>query len=271
MSKITDYTAVTALKTDNVFLLDGPDGTKKMTANNLLNALMDISTPGIRHRMFYGGRNLGASVTSAQKTAIQNGTFNGILMGDYWRINNITWRIVDMDYFLYSGDTNATKLNKHHLVIMPDTTLDVASMNTGNTTANGYAGSNMRTTILPRLTAPANAFPTMILTHREYLCNAVTGGAASAYAYYDCTLEIPDENMMYGSSNIQNNAERASTNGQFALFILSPTNIHNDPSTMFWLRDVASATQFSYVTNLGLKGKTNASTGAGVRPYFIIG
>ena len=274
MGQITSYSTVTSLKTNNVFLLDGPDGTKTMTAANLLTSLMEIATPGERHRMFYGGRNLGTSVTSAQKTAIQDGSFSGILTGDYWVINGVNWRVVDMDYWYNCGDTAFTR---HHLVIMPDSSLVSAKMNDTNTTTGGYTGSKMYTDTLPSVKATCEAaFPSMVLTHREYLVNAVTDGKPSAGGWVDSSVELPSEIMMYGSHILSpaNDGATVSTlytinKQQLALFNLVPRFITT--RYWYWLRDPVSAAYFASVNYRGLAGSYNASDSLGVRPVFPIG
>lgn len=72
-------------------------------------------------------------------------------------------------------------------------------MNETNITTGGYTGSLMYTENLAQAkTLAASAFGDLILTHREYLTNAVTDGHASAGAWFDSTLDLPNEIMMYG-------------------------------------------------------------------------
>ena len=73
-------------------------------------------------------------------------------------------------------------------------------MNETNITTGGYVGSKMYTKNLAQAkTLAASAFGDLILTHREYLTNAVSNGYPSAGAWFDSTLELPNEIMMYGS------------------------------------------------------------------------
>ena len=95
----------------------------------------------MQHRNVFRGKNLGTSVTAAQKAAIQNGTFDDLFIGDYWVINGVNWTIADMDYWYNCGDTAFTR---HHLVIIPGGQLYSAKMNDTNTTEGGYFGSKMR-------------------------------------------------------------------------------------------------------------------------------
>lgn len=115
MSKLIDYPAATRFDSGDILIKDGMNGTKKITAKN---AAIDLAgmVSAVQHRMIWGGRNLGTSVTAEQKAAIRNGTFDNLYVGDYWVINGITWRIWDINYFTHSGDT---EFAKPHLVIVP--------------------------------------------------------------------------------------------------------------------------------------------------------
>lgn len=48
MPKMTEYPKVTTLVPDNIFIVDGPDGTKGITAENLTTAIVDGSSGGLR-------------------------------------------------------------------------------------------------------------------------------------------------------------------------------------------------------------------------------
>ena len=237
-------------------------------------ALAAQSSVPEQHRMVFGGRNLGSSVTAAQIAAVRNGSFSGLLVGDYWVINSVTWRIVDMDYWYGCGDT---AFNRHHLVIMPDSTLTVATMNDTNTTTGGYTGSKMYTDTLPTVkTTCQAAFPSMVLSHREYLVNAVTDGKPSAGAWTDSDVELPSEIMMYGSHIISPGNDGATvailytiSKSQLALFSLAPRFIK--ALATFWLRDPVSATTFAGVGYASSADNYGASRDYGVRPVFPVG
>lgn len=284
--KITDYGKVTSLANENVFILDGPNGTKSILASDLAQALLSIlpadnlmdvikgELAPEMHRNIFRGKSLGSSVTAAQKAAIKNGSFDDLYVGDYWTIGGVNWRIVDINYWQRCGDTDFTI---PHLVIMPDTNLYTAPMNKKNSTEGGYVGSLMYTTNLEQAkTTIANAFGNMILTHREYLTNAVTNGHPSAGAWYDSTVELPNEIMMYGSYVFTAAGDgsfvsiRYTINkSQLALFKLVPKFIHN--RQWFWLRDVVSAAYFAGVGDRGAAACSGASASGGVRPVFAIG
>lgn len=273
MAKITAYTAATRFNSDDVILKDGSAGTRKMTVANAAVEFAGLVS-AINHRNVYRGKNLGTSVTSEQKAAISAGTFDDLFIGDYWVINGVTWVIADMDYWYNCGDTNFTK---HHLVIVPNSILYSAQMNESNTTEGGYTGSAMYTANLETAkTTISAAFGDMLLTHRSYLTNAVTDGHPSGGAWFDSSVELMNEIMVYGCP-IYLAADDGSfvTNRytidkhQLALFTLSPRAI--DIRANYWLRDVVSSAYFACVGGIGLASYYYASSSLGVRPVFPIG
>ena len=271
---LSELTQINALTADDKLLIGTAEGNKAIGADDALFAMLDAFIPKEQRRMIYRGKNLGAVVTEEQKANIKNGTFKGFFLGDYWTIGSYTWRIVDFDYWYNCGDTAFTT---PHLVIMPDKPLYNAQMNETNITTGGYTGSLMYTENLDQAkTLAASAFGDLILTHREYLTNAVTDGHASAGAWFDSTLDLPNEIMMYGCHvyAAMNNGTVIPTNytigkTQLALFTVVPKLISNRAT--FWLRDVVSSAGFALVYDNGSTHCTNASNSYGVRPVFAIG
>lgn len=231
------------------------------------------------HNSVYRGKSLGSSVTAAQWASIKAGTFEDLFIGDYWTINSVNWRIAAFDYWLNCGDTNCTE---HHVVIVPDSNLTSCKMNDTNITTGAYIGSdfytgnNGNTGFATAKTAINNAFGAAhILTHREYLQNAVTDGYQSGGAWYDSTVELMNEHMVYGGKFFEN----ACTGGtlpniysigksQLPLFAHEPSRITNRAN--WWLRSVVSAPNFAYVSSIGFAYYYGASYSIGVRPAFAI-
>lgn len=271
---LSELTQINALTADDKLLIGTAEGNKAIGADDALFAMLDAFIPKEQRRMIYRGKNLGAVVTEEQKANIKNGTFKGFFLGDYWTIGSYTWRIVDFDYWYNCGDTAFTT---PHLVIMPDKPLYNAQMNETNITTGGYTGSLMYTENLDQAkTLAASAFGDLILTHREYLTNAVTDGHASAGAWFDSTLDLPNEIMMYGCHvyAAMNNGTVIPTNytigkTQLALFTVVPKLISNRAT--FWLRDVVSSAYFASVNSVGAASCYAASNSRGVRPVFAIG
>lgn len=323
--KITDYEKVQALAASNIFLLDGPNGTKTIAADALAKALIGLlsskdfiggvnlseltqinelvsgnkllvgTTDGNKaiaaedalfamldgfapvelRRVLFRGKNLGTALTAVQKAAIKDGSFKGMFLGDYWSIGGRIWRIVDMDYWYNCGDTAFTS---HHLVIMPDEALYNAQMNTTNVTTGGYVGSAMYKSNLANAKTIVNAaFQGSVLTHREYLCNAVANGRPSGGAWFDSSIELPNEPMMYGHPHFSPTSDGSTVPSiytigktQLALFMVCPRFIVNRSYNQ-WLRDVVSSAHFADVSGSGAADYASASDSLGVRPVFPVG
>lgn len=323
--KITDYEKVQALAASNIFLLDGPNGTKTIAADALAKALIGLlsskdfiggvnlseltqinelvsgnkllvgTTDGNKaiaaedalfamldgfapvelRRVLFRGKNLGTALTAVQKAAIKDGSFKGMFLGDYWSIGGRIWRIVDMDYWYNCGDTAFTS---HHLVIMPDEALYNAQMNTTNATTGGYVGSAMYKSNLANAKTIVNAaFQGSVLTHREYLCNAVANGRPSGGAWFDSSIELPNEPMMYGHPHFSPTSDGSTvpsiytiSKTQLALFMVCPRFIVNRSYNQ-WLRDVVSSAAFAIVYDNGNANAGGASDSFGFRPVFPVG
>ena len=270
ISQLTQVNTVSA--SDRILLASGGSN-KGITVNDAFWGILDAVISVEQRRNIFRGKNLGTAFTAAQKAEIKAGTFKGFFIGDYWSIGDRIWRIVDINYWLNSGDASCTT---PHLVIMPDQSLYSAKMNETNITTGGYVGSQMYTANLANAKTLVNsAFGSAnILNHREYLTNAVTNGYPSAGAWYDSTVELPNEIMMYGSlvftpagdgSFVPNRYTIDKT--QLALMKMYPRFI-NPGRYWYWLRDVVSSARFAVVLSLGATDYSGASNSGGVRPVF---
>lgn len=267
---IHDGTGVKTISTANF----KKDLKEYMEGVNTILAQLTYDNAGA-HNSIYRGKNLGTTVTEEQWEAISSGTFTDLYIGDYWVIGGVNWRIAAFDYYLNCGDTSFTK---HHAVIVPDTCLYSAQMNTTNVTTGAYKGSAMYTANLTQAKSTINsAFGSShVLSHRIYLSNATSNGRASAGEWTDSTVDLMCEHMVYGSgifspvsdgSNVPNNYRVEK--GQLPLFALEPSRICNRDT--WWLRDVITAAIFATVGNSGNAGCDYASHSNGVRPAFCIG
>ena len=141
------------------------------------------------HNAVYRGKALGGDVTDAQWAAIAAGSFNDLYIGDYWAKGGVNYRIAAFDYFFNCGDKLCTK---HHAVIVPDTSLYTAQMNTSNVTTGGYTGSAMyKSNLAQAKTTIKAAFGSAhVLTKTELLTNAVNGNTPSGWAWFDSDVEL---------------------------------------------------------------------------------
>lgn len=278
--KFADLEAILSVTGTEQMLIHDGNGVKVITVENLhkglqtdIDSVRNVLADGAAaHNCIYRGKNLGTSVTAEQYTAISSGKFTDLYIGDYWVINGVTYRIAAFDYYYNCGDTNFTK---HHVVIVPDTSLYKAQMNTSNVTTGGYTGSAMyKSNLAQAKTTIKAAFGSAhVLTKRELLTNAVNGNTPSGWAWFDSDVELMNEVQAYGSvawgAHDGNGYNVASGDGQFPLFMFDRTKLHNREN--YWLRDVASATYFSNVYYYGFANRSDASISYGVRPAFCIG
>jgi hypothetical protein len=272
---LSELTQINELVTGNKLLVGTTDGNKAIAAEDALFAMLDSFAPVELRRVIFRGKNLGTALTAVQKAAIKDGSFKGMFLGDYWSIGGRIWRIVDMDYWYNCGDTAFTS---HHLVIMPDEALYNAQMNTTNVTTGGYVGSEMYKNNLANAKTIVNAaFQGSVLTHREYLCNAVANGRPSGGAWFDSSIELPNEPMMYGHPHLSPSSDGSTvpsiytiSKTQLALFMVCPRFIVNRSYNQ-WLRDVVSSAYFANVNADGLTNYHGASYSNGVRPVFPVG
>ena len=219
------------------------------------------------------GKSLGSRYSPEQKASVQNGSFNGLCLGNYWEINGVKWRIVDADYWFNTGDTPC---KTHHLVIMPDSILKSTKTNETNTSEGGYVGSWLRQYGMEDIKNTIYSIfgEENILNHRELLTSGVTNGYPSNGGWYDSQIEIPNEIMMYGC-DIQSPAGNGTvmpyryqiSKTQFALmrkhpFFINPLRQHQ------WLRDVATVSAFAVVNGNGYATYHSTMNILGIRPVF---
>lgn len=246
--------------------------TKKIKVADILDAIVPRNAAA--RNQVPRGISLGTSVTAEQYAEISAGTFGGIMLHDYWVINGVVWRIMGFDYWLHTGDTAC---ETHHVVIVPDTCLYNAQMNTTNVVTGAYVGSAMYTSNLATAkTTINNAFGSgHVLKHRELLSNAVKDNYTSNHAWYDSTVELMTEEMVYGGKEFKNalQGEHFAYNhtidkSQLPGFAADPSRITNRAS--WWLRDVATSADFALVADSGACDNNLASYSNGVRPAFAI-
>ena len=278
--KFADLEAILSVTGTEQMLIHDGNGVKVITVENLhkglqtdIDSVRNVLADGAAaHNCIYRGKNLGTSVTAAQYAAISSGKFTDLYIGDYWVIKGVTYRIAAFDYYYNCGDTNFTK---HHVVVVPDTSLYKAQMNTSNVTTGGYTGSAMyKSNLAQAKTTIKAAFGSAhVLTKRELLTNAVNGNTPSGWAWFDSDVELMNEVQVYGSvawgAHDGNGYNVASGDGQFPLFMFDRTKLHNRED--YWLRDVSSAALFSRVNSFGYATNAYASGSIGVRPAFCIG
>lgn len=285
--KITEYPEATSLLEDDVLITDGANGTKKIAAGNLIYALLNDNP--VMHRNIYRGKNLGTTVSSSQKGAISDGSFDDIWVGDYWTINGRIYRVIDIDYFYGRQESDGgPSITEHHLVIVPDKAMGAAQMNPTNTSKGGYPGSEMYSTGLSSAKSTINAdFPNMVMTMKlcypnEFVTEAggsgSTGGWATSNAWYDISVGLMSAIMVSGPINVLRSAYDSyilytgseASSEQFAGFRLNPALVLSTDNKDYWFTDVANGYSF-YRMNFNRNIAINyANQSHEIRPFFCI-
>ena len=239
-------------------------------------SVVDGFVTGANRRPYVRGNYLGSSLSSNQKTVINNGSFSGLFLGDYWTINGIDWKIVDFDYWWPA-------LNVHHLAIMPRTSLYSGKMNSSNNTTGAYVGSSMFISGLnTALTTIVTAFGNVDkIPNRTGGFNNATypdTGLIKTAIQKTVRIELPSEEMIFGTKVISNQGylppgsqHLPSRYGwkQLAYYQVISTYNSND-STKYWTRDVANQFAFVGVDEDGDATPIDAGDTYGVRPIFAL-
>lgn len=239
-------------------------GGSAMQLGLMMQTLQTLLDNPYMHRNIFRGEYLGESITAEQLEAIRNGTFDGLYIGDYWEKGETKYRIADIDYWLYTGHPD--KVNKHHIVIVPDVCLTIGKMSATKSTTDGYTGSLIKTQTLPELKTQLNTmFEEHIMERRDILNGWIT-----------TDIDLMSEIMLYGS-NIYNQCAtgtvvpnlHTTAKQQLSLFRLVPQYICADNA--YWLRDITSSTDYALMSNVGNSGHDPANMEYGVRPVFAVG
>lgn len=278
IKKISDLTEATdAKETDIVCMVDLGNGeTKKITFGTLLKSIIPKSAAA--HNGIYRGKNITSLFYDGTLSEqIAAGTFDDIFIGDYiiGKVSNRKYIVADLNYRLHCGDIECTT---PHVLMVPERIMGTAKMNDTNITTGAYEGSKMHTEyLIPFKTIIQNDFETNhILSHQDVLTNAVTDGKSSAWAWYETTVELMSESMVYGHNawGAHHGYETGNNKSQLSLFKLKPETIIvlNDAGQRYWywLRDVVSSSAFAYGNYTGYANSGSASTSGGVRPAFLI-
>lgn len=288
-------------ETDSSKITDWSNAVKaSVISEDIKSELLKVILPSTAaaHNSIYRGKDLTAYWNSGDMSkAIKAGTFDDIFPGDYiiksvtidgTAYNNIKWIVGDLDYFLHRGVMGTTE---HHLILFPENNIGTAQMNSTNTTANGYQGSNMWKNVIPKYTTGiVNAFGSdHVLEHDELLTNAMNANAASpagagwigsaywnwagsygntdgSYPWVKVKVNIFNQAMMFGNHPFASSGqEEGNCNKQLAAFRYGQNFTR---AYWCWLRDVASASAFASANGDGSASNYGASTVEGVRPYF---
>jgi len=236
---------------------------------------------------------------------ISTGNFDDIYVGDYiememtsdYGTEKVRWLVAAIDYFRHRTDS---EILDHHIVLVAEDVFKTQHrMNSSNTTTNGFAGSEMYVTTLPKYdTAITNAFGSShVLSYHQLLTTSTNTTAPSMAGanYTGCsnnwawangsgsnphvtTLCLMSEPQLYKTTVFSSSFyDIGINNSQFPLFAQLPEKIRcgrgfnavTSARNTFWLSSVVSTTYFVSCSTNGTAANSGASSSYGVRPYFL--
>lgn len=213
------------------------------------------------HRNIFRGKSLGESITAEQLEVIRDGSFRDLYVGDYWEINGTKYRIADINYWRNVGYPESEKVQKPHILIVPDTVLGSGQMNTGNSTAGGYRNSPMKTARLNQIAdSLPDVFKNILISHRMF----------SDGTWITTSIDLMNEVMVHGTYICTDNSNKqTSDTQQLALFRHVPEL--KTIGANYWLRNLSSAQTYTLVSQYGDASSDMATSTYGIRPVFAIG
>jgi len=242
------------------------------------------------HNAMWGGRDITAAFDSGEFSRnVEDGTFKDIFPGDYitkqvtisGTTYDVNWIVADCDYWIHKGDS---VMANHHVVIVPQTPIFTAQMNSDNTTEGGYKGSRMYKETIPAFaTGIVNAFGSShILTFRDNIISSVdTSYVSSGFPQFmgtpnwwgewvDARCNLMSEKMVYGAPICSGGAmNNTMATRQMSAFRLSEKAINYNGGE-WWLRDVVTSEKFAIMYGSGDASAMGASYELGVRPFALL-
>lgn len=264
-------------------------GLKIVDAINSKGIMDIINTQGLSHNCIYRGKNWGTftSLSAVEQFlsdhGVSTGLFNDLYLGDYFVLQdgtyNKAWEIAGFDTYLHKGDSDFAT---HHLALIPKTNLTSSKMNDTDDTTGGYANSYMHKTVIPAVDANlTKVLGNHLLSRRAYLTttvnkdiasNAGAGwkGASTAGDWFTVKSCLMSEVAVYGSTIFSSSFfDTAEDCERLPIFQFKG---HSYTRQWFWLKAVASGSDFADAHNDGYPGNGSASSaGGGVRPLICVG
>ena len=229
-------------------------------------------SPTLVHNSMYRGQNLG-SFNETFAGDIKNGTFNNMWVGDYFVVNNHTYKIAGFNY-KYGHEENTGLTN--HLIMLTDVLGDQA-MNSSDTTEGGFAGTQLFKNYFPQIESQLQTdFGNHLLTFKSYLSTSVATDyeAPNDGQWYSLKACMCNSVMWWGSPYSNNSLDTKYNIGdedtQLPIMKLH-TDEQGSGSKDVWLRDVCNSKIFASPNPDGSIGTAYASNnGIMVRAFFLI-
>lgn len=267
-----------------------------------LTKLVDVQPNAGSHNSIYVEKDITEYFTDGSiwdRIAGTNGyeAFEGIFPGEtfsYGANVHVSGQTGTNQYLVLGCNMNHSNgLTGNYITVCPLTNFGTASMNTTNTTVDGYAGSNMNTAIIGTPATSGNpngtinqqlysVFGSHLKTFAEYLSTAINTetvntrlnnnsykGGANSWASTNVQAVLMSEVEVYGSVVFGNSGyDVANAKAQFPAF--RNNNVRAVPSSSYWLKDIVSSSLFCFVGSGRFAYCSGASSVTGVRPRFVI-
>lgn len=243
---------------------DDADAGKFAATSEMVEQAVSVYMAGFSpemHRNVFRGKCLGESITEEQMIAIRKGSFRNLYVGDYWEINGTKYRIADINYWRNVGYPESEKVQKPHILIVPDTALGSGQMHTSNSTSGGYKSSTMKTVRLNQIAnSLPDAFKNILISHRIF----------SDGTWITASIDLMNEVMVHGTYICTDNSNKQTSDAQqLSLFRLCPEL--KSIGQNYWLRNVAGSQTYTLVSQYGDASTDAATSTYGIRPVFAIG
>lgn len=240
-----------------------------------------LQTNAINKNNIYRGKVFGTVNWNEflEEHEVASNKFTDLYLGDEININTNPWLIAGFNLKLNKGDT---ALTKPHINLIPKIPLLNYQMNDSDTTAGGYKGCKMRTYLNGQfVTDYLSDLGSRLLRHRVLVTNSVSTtvasmagagwtGSSNDWEWVDDYATLLTEVEVYGSTVFSSSGYDIG-DGNMKLPIFNFINNCYFSRWSFWLRAVASATNFCYASIDGVANAWSASNSLGVRPIICVG
>lgn len=244
--------------------------------------------------------------------------FEDIYTGDYFKMSrpisaknpDSNYQLTGSDYvtiasidgLMGNGDIEDTKVNYHHLIMIPGKGIGGGSyhfgrsrMNPTNSTEGAYIGSEMNKTVIGPVTTTGSIsesatineqlyaeFGSHLKTTREVVANSINpagynrygtnSGCSNNWAWYSMQAILMSEIELYGSIVWSSSGcDTGTANRQLDIMKYGNKLAINNRAAWYFLKDVANSSYFCISSGRGHTGYSYASdAGCYVRPRFVI-
>ena len=268
MPRIIEYPKYNALGASDSFVVDSATATFRIEAGSLIDFALVAGGMGMGHKSIFRSEHLGSSITPAQLTAIRNGTFNDLFVGDYWVINGFTFQIMDINYFPAAGA---------HIVVVPSNVMvpsGVIFSESDSDKVNLINSEFVRTTlpvIVSRAGAafgPANLKSFQVFTTKEIVAKEITQiEEYTTKAWMMTSMQLSGQ-----ETNALKSATTVKLTPQFAGFRLRPDLFHSVDYASYALADVVGEGKILGLntSNWSIYNATSTAVN-NFRPFFVVG